>query len=297
MTYRPDPKEFFKTSEIDIISAPQTPLLKNIKSYYSEKDVLTEPSLSSRKLKPINYKNKIIQKTKILQNMDFNTSGLNEKNCFLDKNFILSNLSNMDHKRVNTYKPVFTKFDNNNFIFLPKNNEKRRYNINDIPKINFPKIIKRNIDDKNLYLAENNDNNKDNNDIFTNIETNIQNKTTRFIVNDVKLLNKENLTDRDVENKQNNLFINTQIKTNPNKKKKKSFINKTEIKKILAKDNITLYEKHKKLIDKNKIYDYNSHWNGNVINLNDDKQYKKLKKFEIFINKIKNSKTVSIVDV
>ena len=300
MTYRPDPKNFFKPSELTM-GFPQTPVSKNGNSFCSESDLPRQYQLTGRKLfplsqlKPLNYKNKMLQKHKLLQNFDFNISGLSTNNCFLDKNFLLSNLSNMNNKRLNTYKPLYSKHDNNNLSFIPNNKRKISNNTNEIKKINFPKILSRNVDNKNLYLRQN-DNNKNDTDMFTNIENNIQNKSTKLIVNDVKILKKENLSERDFENIHSNFFINTQIKTDSNKNNENKLFNKNELKKIIEKDQITLYEKHKKLIDKKKIYDYNSHWNGNVINLKDDKQYKKIKKFEIMVNKIKNSKTGYIVD-
>ena len=303
MTYRPDPKELFKNSEITIGGVHQNPLIKNNDSSDSEKnmpessDFFEGKSLPLKKLKPINFKKKVVQKERLLKKYDFNTSGLNANSCFLDKNFVLSNLSIMDSKKINRYKPLYTKNNNNDLMFTPKSEEKIRFNTNDTQKINFPKISRRSIDNKNLLLTENYDRNKDYYDMFTSIENNILNKSTKLIVNDVKILKKKNISEGDFGNIRKNFFVNTQIKMKITKNNRNRCLDKNELNKIIEKERITLYEKNKKFIDKGKIFDYNSHWNGNVINLKDDKLYKNIKKFEILVNKIRNSNNGCIVDL
>ena len=178
--------------------------------------------------------------------------------------------------------------------------------------------IKKN--DKNeINKNDNKDNQKKNNahrDIFKNVNYFIDNKKTQLKVNDIQRKNYEinsnenedqnELNENEMnENKSSKIFINTKIQ-NYNEKynnlddedniiyvDNNNMYNmyNEEAELLRKKDKYMLYEKNKKFIEKNKIYDSMKYGAAIIPNLTLDKDFQNIKLFESNVINMKKTQT------
>lgn len=146
-------------------------------------------------------------------------------------------------------------------------------------------------------------------DIFKNINYYIDNKKTQLNVNDIQrtkydINNNEDEEDDNEDNEKNEskIFINTKIPNNNKNYIEKNNINDNkdnlnnelyneEFLKMKEKEKYMIYEKNKKFIDKNKIYDTMKYGAASIPNLTLDKDFKNIKKFESKVLKMRKTQT------
>jgi hypothetical protein len=174
-------------------------------------------------------------------------------------------------------------------------------------------------EEKNNDKNDNNNNNNNNSDkakkkehrdIFKNVNYFIDNKKTQLKVNDIQRniyeINNDNENEGENENKNkkkksSQIFINTKI---PNYNEQYNIVDEedklvnvdnniynedAEILKI--KEKYILYEKNKKYIEKNKIYDTMKYGAAMIPNLTLDKDFQNIKLFESNVLNMKKTKT------
>lgn len=230
-----------------------------------------------------NHSINLVQKNCSLKSNSTSTRNPNEENQDKDKNF--NNFNNNENEKENIFINI------KQFI----ENKKKNIILNDI-KRNNNNIIQSNSQNNNLnnlYQTNNLNINQPNKSLLfvnTEIRKKINNKIGRnkvfnypFRQSFEKIKNYRSIED----NNENN---------NIRKKKEDQWIIK-----IKEKDKTMIYEKNKKFIDRKKIYDLSNNSNDNssivVPNVNNDKEFKNIKKLDNLINKIKTMNTPQIINI
>ena len=175
------------------------------------------------------------------------------------------------------------------------------------------------IDKIEINKIDNKDNQKKKNahrDIFKNVNYFLDNKKTQLNVNDIQRKNYEINTNENEdqkelnenemnENKNSKIFINTKI---PNYNEKYNNLDdedniiypdnnnmynmyNEEAELLRKKDKYMLYEKNKKFIEKNKIYDSMKYGAAIIPNLTLDKDFQNIKLFESNVINMKKTQT------
>ena len=179
---------------------------------------------------------------------------------------------------------------------------RKRYNILSFNKKNESIETERNIIDNKDEIKK-----ERQRDIFKNVNYFLDNKKTKLKVNDIEriILYLKNSTnpeeDRNSEYCESKIFINTKIPKSEEKvnlKKKESNINEIndnnlfideENLKRKEKEKYMIYEKNKKFIEKNKIYNPMKYGQASIPNLSLDKGFREVKKFEQTVINMKNT--------
>ena len=179
---------------------------------------------------------------------------------------------------------------------------RKRYNILSFNKKNESIETERNIIDNKDEIKK-----ERQRDIFKNVNYFLDNKKTKLKVNDIEriILYLKNSTnseeDRNNEYCESKIFINTKIPKSEEKvnlKKKESNINEIndnnlfideENLKRKEKEKYMIYEKNKKFIEKNKIYNPMKYGQASIPNLSLDKGFRDVKKFEQTVINMKNT--------
>ena len=179
---------------------------------------------------------------------------------------------------------------------------RKRYNILSLNKKNESIETERNIIDNKDEIKK-----ERQRDIFKNVNYFLDNKKTKLKVNDIEriILYLKNSTnpeeDRNSEYCESKIFINTKIPKSEEKvnlKKKESNINEIndnnlfideESLKRKEKEKYMIYEKNKKFIEKNKIYNPMKYGQASIPNLSLDKGFREVKKFEQTVINMKNT--------
>jgi hypothetical protein len=179
---------------------------------------------------------------------------------------------------------------------------RKRYNILSLNKKNESIETERNIIDNKDEIKK-----ERQRDIFKNVNYFLDNKKTKLKVNDIEriILYLKNSTnseeDRNNEYCESKIFINTKIPKSEEKvnlKKKESNINEIndnnlfigeESLKRKEKEKYMIYEKNKKFIEKNKIYNPMKYGQASIPNLSLDKGFRDVKKFEQTVINMKNT--------
>ena len=179
---------------------------------------------------------------------------------------------------------------------------RKRYNILSFNKKNESIETDRNIFDNKDEIKK-----ERQKDIFKNVNYFLDNKKTKLKVNDIEriILYLKNSTnpeeDRNSEYCESKIFINTKIPKSEEKvnlKKKESNINEIndnnlfideESLKRKEKEKYMIYEKNKKFIEKNKIYNPMKYGQASIPNLSLDKGFREVKKFEQTVINMKNT--------
>ena len=179
---------------------------------------------------------------------------------------------------------------------------RKRYNILSFNKKNESIETERNIIDNKDEIKK-----ERQRDIFKNVNYFLDNKKTKLKVNDIEriILYLKNSTnseeDRNSEYCESKIFINTKIPKSEEKvnlKKKESNINEIndnnlfideENLKRKEKEKYMIYEKNKKFIEKNKIYNPMKYGQASIPNLSLDKGFRDVKKFEQTVINMKNT--------
>ena len=179
---------------------------------------------------------------------------------------------------------------------------RKRYNILSLNKKNESIETERNIIDNKDEIKK-----ERQRDIFKNVNYFLDNKKTKLKVNDIEriILYLKNSTnseeDRNNEYCESKIFINTKIPKSEEKvnlKKKESNINEIndnnlfideENLKRKEKEKYMIYEKNKKFIEKNKIYNPMKYGQASIPNLSLDKGFRDVKKFEQTVINMKNT--------
>ena len=179
---------------------------------------------------------------------------------------------------------------------------RKRYNILSLNKKNESIETERNIIDNKDEIKK-----ERQRDIFKNVNYFLDNKKTKLKVNDIEriILYLKNSTNseeaRISEYCESKIFINTKIPKSEEKvnlKKKESNINgindnnlfiDEENLKRKEKEKYMIYEKNKKFIEKNKIYNPMKYGQASIPNLSLDKGFRDVKKFEQTVINMKNT--------
>ena len=225
----------------------------------------------------------------------------------------MKSLNKNDSSKIKSYENIKTEIDSLKLPRIKTNINKRSYNISSLNKNmeNQKSQKDNNVKDevsytRNNIIEEKKDETKKSiqRDIFKNVNYIIDNKKTQLNINDIKrnIYDSKNMDDKDEENQifESQLFINTKIPKRSeidssknienNINEDNSLINE-EIMKRKEKEKYIVYEKNKKYIDKNKIYDAMKYGAASIPNLSLDKGFREVKKFEKNVLSMKKTQT------
>ena len=226
----------------------------------------------------------------------------------------MKSLNKNDSSKIKSYENIKTEIDSLKLPRIKTNINKRSYNISSLNKNmeNQKSQKDNNVKDevsytRNNIIEEKKDETKKSiqRDIFKNVNYIIDNKKTQLNINDIKrnIYDSKNMDDKEDEENQifeSNLFINTKIPKRSeidssknienNINEDNSLINE-EIMKRKEKEKYIIYEKNKKYIDKNKIYDAMKYGAASIPNLSLDKGFREVKKFEKNVLSMKKTQT------
>ena len=226
----------------------------------------------------------------------------------------MKSLNKNDSSKIKSYENIKTEIDSLKLPRIKTNINKRSYNISSLNKNmeNQKSQKDNNVKDevsyaRNNIIEEKKDETKKSiqRDIFKNVNYIIDNKKTQLNISDIKrnIYDSKNMDDKEDEENQifeSNLFINTKIpkrseidsskNTENNINEDNSLINE-EIMKRKEKEKYIIYEKNKKYIDKNKIYDAMKYGAASIPNLSLDKGFREVKKFEKNVLSMKKTQT------
>ena len=226
----------------------------------------------------------------------------------------MKSLNKNDSSKIKSYENIKTEIDSLKLPRIKTNINKRSYNISSLNKNmeNQKSQKDNNVKDevsytRNNIIEEKKDETKKSiqRDIFKNVNYIIDNKKTQLNINDIKrnIYDSKNMDDKEDEENQifeSQLFINTKIPKRSeidssknienNINEDNSLINE-EIMKRKEKEKYIIYEKNKKYIDKNKIYDAMKYGAASIPNLSLDKGFREVKKFEKNVLSMKKTQT------
>lgn len=226
----------------------------------------------------------------------------------------MKSLNKNDSSKIKSYENIKTEIDSLKLPRIKTNINKRSYNISSLNKNmeNQKSQKDNNVKDevsyaRNNIIEEKKDETKKSiqRDIFKNVNYIIDNKKTQLNINDIKrnIYDSKNMDDKEDEENQifeSQLFINTKIpkpseidsskNIENNINEDNSLINE-EIMKRKEKEKYIIYEKNKKYIDKNKIYDAMKYGAASIPNLSLDKGFREVKKFEKNVLSMKKTQT------
>ena len=226
----------------------------------------------------------------------------------------MKSLNKNDSSKIKSYENIKTEIDSLKLPRIKTNINKRSYNISSLNKNmeNQKSQKDNNVKDevsytRNNIIEEKKDETKKSiqRDIFKNVNYIIDNKKTQLNISDIKrnIYDSKNMDDKEDEENQifeSNLFINTKIPKRSeidssknienNINEDNSLINE-EIMKRKEKEKYIIYEKNKKYIDKNKIYDAMKYGAASIPNLSLDKGFREVKKFEKNVLSMKKTQT------
>lgn len=226
----------------------------------------------------------------------------------------MKSLNKNDSSKIKSYENIKTEIDSLKLPRIKTNINKRSYNISSLNKNmeNQKSQKDNNVKDevsytRNNIIEEKKDETKKSiqRDIFKNVNYIIDNKKTQLNINDIKrnIYDSKNMDDKEDEENQifeSNLFINTKIPKRSEIDSSKNIENNInednplineEIMKRKEKEKYIIYEKNKKYIDKNKIYDAMKYGAASIPNLSLDKGFREVKKFEKNVLSMKKTQT------
>lgn len=279
-------------------------------NYHNDKNMLVQSLKKKNNIKLL--RPKLLQSGNKLKKIDFNTnndyddlndslelninsiSGRDNKNRSLSlkkRNMIQMTELNTYINQLNANNNIINKTSTKNSLEfgklkLPKIN-KNNYNnsssFNTLNEIQKMKIGENGIVEKNKILNINNNNNEENrnkeNDKVENKKKNeIQNNDDIMNINEGKIY-------------ESKMYIKTKNPYfSPNNKMLVDFLNDDEILKRKEKDKYIVFEKNKKYIEKNKIYEPMRHGAASIPNLSLDKSFRNVKKMDLVVKEMKSEK-------
>lgn len=279
--------------------------INTINNFSDEKNESLELNINNYQISAPRINNNNKKTINLLENNNIVVNQLNEK---AKKNAYIKNKS---------YDGIKAKLDNLKLPYISKNMNKKSNNIIAINKNNENQIIMNDSNDNNksnfgmnINFEDKKDESENKRDIFKNVNYCIENKKTKLNVNDIeRSIDMKNLSDDDNKKDENpnfesKIFINTKIPKSVDKDfVKRKYINTDFVMekdyllddekmiKLKEKEKYIIYEKNKKFIEKNKIYNPMKYGAASIPNLTLDKDFRGIKKFE---NDVLNMKKTQV---